>query len=544
MQLLPFLELVAQSQRTGGVDAGKWGLPLSGWVNLVLPIAHAFRSSQGVCFRAGQEFFSSIYAGVGVVALAGWALWRARGRTVTALAILALLGLIMAWGERTPLFRIMRWCIPACGMARYPVKFMILSGFSFSLIAAYGLAHIWGRRSSSRGRATLGMGLGTAVMLAGIGALVAWAWSTRTPSDLWPATAINAGVRCAFLVATVALAAILSERHEPRFEAVVGLALLLFTWADFRTHLPVQNPTIPARNLSAAPPRSDALPKLGDGRVFITPEAEARLLQSGIEDAQADFVGKRLALWSHLNLLERVPKVNGSATLQLREEAQVQSWLYAPDSTNRVAWLDFLGATWASSSTNPVDWVRRPTALPLVTAGQSPEYRAEDKPPAAIGLEAFDGRRTVSVPEGARAEAGKAGATRALVTKTRWSANRIEFEVQADAPAWAVVAQSYAPGWRAWVNGQPARLWRVNHAFQGLPVPAGASRVRLVYRERGFLPGLGISAGALLICGLLWFRERGVSATAPSASPATPAPAAEETPIPGAEERPQEPPGS
>ena len=41
-----------------------------------------------------------------------------------------------------------------------------------------------------------------------------------------------------------------------------------------------------------------------------------------------DYIGKRRAGWSHLNLLDEALKVNGSSTLQVREQASLQRALY------------------------------------------------------------------------------------------------------------------------------------------------------------------------------------------------------------------------
>jgi uncharacterized membrane protein YfhO len=62
-----------------------------------------------------------------------------------------------------------------------------------------------------------------------------------------------------------------------------------------------------------------------------------------------------------------------------------------------------------------------------------------------------------------------------------------------------VVAQTYSPNWRAYVNGADTRVWRANHAFQAIQVPAGESRVDFVYREEGFRVGLALWAASLAV---------------------------------------------
>src|SRR5262249_35922651 len=89
----------------------------------------------------------------------------------------------------------------------------------------------------------------------------------------------------------------------------IALAVLS---VDGYTHLRNQNPATSSQIFQAdlwAQAQSLPKPEHGLGRVFITPEAEARLLQSRVPNFIQDLTGKRLALWSHLNLLDGVPKV-------------------------------------------------------------------------------------------------------------------------------------------------------------------------------------------------------------------------------------------
>jgi hypothetical protein len=64
-----------------------------------------------------------------------------------------------------------------------------------------------------------------------------------------------------------------------------------------------------------------------------------------------------------------------------------------------------------------------------------------------------------------------------------------------DAPraGFIAVSESYFAGWRAFVNGRPARIVRANYAFRGVEVPAGRSVVVFRYWPPGLTAGLFIS---------------------------------------------------
>ena len=90
-----------------------------------------------------------------------------------------------------------------------------------------------------------------------------------------------------------------------------------------------------------------------------------------------------------------------------------------------------------------------------------------------------------------------------------WQAERITFQSVADQPGFVVISQSFYPAWRATVNGQATELVRVNHAFQGLIVPAGSHAVVLGYRDRGFQIGSFVSAlSAMIVTILILFGGR------------------------------------
>jgi uncharacterized membrane protein YfhO len=58
------------------------------------------------------------------------------------------------------------------------------------------------------------------------------------------------------------------------------------------------------------------------------------------------------------------------------------------------------------------------------------------------------------------------------------------------------------------VDGQAAPVWRANHAFQTLEVPAGQHSVKLVYEDRSFRIGAVISGFSVFVCAVTWIGSR------------------------------------
>jgi uncharacterized membrane protein YfhO len=94
------------------------------------------------------------------------------------------------------------------------------------------------------------------------------------------------------------------------------------------------------------------------------------------------------------------------------------------------------------------------------------------------------------------------------VSWIRFLAQRVTAHVDAAAPGWVVIAQTYYHPWRAYVDGQPVHLWRANYAFQAVEVPAGSHELALVYEDQRFSIGVVISLAALLACAALLVLAR------------------------------------
>lgn len=107
--------------------------------------------------------------------------------------------------------------------------------------------------------------------------------------------------------------------------------------------------------------------------------------------------------------------------------------------------------------------------------------------PAGSAAEARAAIRALGNPYRlASIELGAAGGARrpngaARVEKVRVGTGDLEAAVAVDADAWLVVSQTAIPGWRAWTDDRPARLAIADGTLLAVQVPAGTSRVRLVY---------------------------------------------------------------
>jgi hypothetical protein len=73
----------------------------------------------------------------------------------------------------------------------------------------------------------------------------------------------------------------------------------------------------------------------------------------------------------------------------------------------------------------------------------------------------------------------------------------VTVQLDAEYDSLLVLTDSFYPGWRAWVDGDPAPIYRVNYGFRGIPVPAGEHTVELRYDPASFRVGAFLSLLAL-----------------------------------------------
>ncbi|MGO8925446.1 MAG: YfhO family protein [Limisphaerales bacterium] len=505
VQLLPFLELLAHSERENGNYSAShdWPMPIWGWANFLVPLFRTSPTAQGLFMQRGQYWTSSYYAGIGTVLLVAVAVWRVRDWRVRAMAVLVLLGLVLALGDGTLLYRGLRVCFPGIGFVRYPVKFVILILTLAPLLAASAFTILAGNIRPA-GRFELVCAL---TILALIGTIVALDWKSAVPPEAWSATWQSGLSRAAFLLLMVLFAAALfSSRGRQRI--LCGCLLLVLFWLDFATHVPTQNPTVKpsvyAPGWAGAHLHWSPQPRLGESRAMLALAAQETLRSHVLADVEQNYMLSRLAFLADCNLLEGVPQVFGFFSLTPREAYRATMLPYVDPYHDFAALLDFMGVSQTTTPGTTFDWMRRPTAMPIVSAGQRPVFVDDRTAFQAFYQTNLDFRHIVVLPLEARGSVIATQQTSAHVLDAKFANQSISIQTEAPAASLVVISQSHYPAWRAYVDGRPTKIWRANYAFQALEVPAGRHQIKLVYVDKKLFAGAVLSGLGLLACAGLW----------------------------------------
>ena len=524
VQLLPFLQLLANSQRHSGYGSAGWSMPAWGWANFLVPLFRTSPTPQGVYLQDGQGWTSSYYAGIGTVWLALVAVRRVRDWRVRTLGVLVAACLLLALGNNGVLYPLLRACVPVVGFARFPIKFVIPILALAPLLAAFGLAVLLGgeppsqssAKTTEAARATAPAGAalrrppgvfeyGLAVVLVVlIGAILVL--DEASNREVWRTTATNGLARGAFLGLFLFLCARVAKAAD-RLRLLYGCLLLLVVWLDFKTHVPSQNPTaspeIYTPGWVTAHAQWNPRPSLGQSRAFLGPEGAAELQFQALPNLEQTYLGHRLGLFADCNLLDGIPQVHGFFSLLPGAINDVTTLPYAEPAQDFTPLLDFMGVSQISSPEKILEWVARPSAMQLVTAGQRPIFADDSTACASFTNPAVSFRKVVFLPKEAAGATTATGQPEATVKSLVWTDRSLSFQTEAAGAAVAVIAQSYYPVWKAYVDDKPVNLWRANYAFQAVQVPAGRHEVRLAYEDRLLHVGVVLSAlGVAALVGL------------------------------------------
>jgi hypothetical protein len=506
-QLLPFFELLDYSRRQEGISAAMWPMSPSGWANFLTPLFHC-SSFQGVFMQTAQGWTNSYYAGVATVALAAAALWPGRRDwRVWPMAGLALLCLVLAVGEATPVYGWLVRHFKVVGLMRFPVKFVILPVFVLPLLAAFTLSRrtFW----PDRGPRVLLLGGVWLVLVGAILTLACWpqpAWLSGADRQ---AIVWNGVLRAVYFTALAALWLAAKKISGPGLRWW-QLLFLLLVWVDLFQQMPLPR-TVNRAVYDPGLPRRWVAPQYGGGRVQVRAMVYDTFYRSCLPDATADYMGRRFALMANCNLLDGIPKCDGFYPLYLSCYAGLFYNFYR-DSQPAGPLLDFLGVSQTLvSQDGQFEWQPRSTFLPLLTAGQGARFADGLAGLQMLTNADFNPRREVILPAEAKPFITASNAVAANLGPVTYADQRIEAHLETPAPALVVAAQTYYPAWRAYVDGRPVRLWPANYAFQAFEVPAGAHVIKLVYRDRRFRIGAWISLCTLagcLICFALKHKPR------------------------------------
>ena len=490
MQLLPFLDLLQQSHRTADIDFTKWSMPGWGLANFFVPLFHYFKTYQNTFVQSEQAFITSYYFPLGTLVLSLLGIIRANSKTRIMFLLLIFFSISMALGSNSFIYNFASSFLPFFNKIRYPIKFIIILSFIIPVLAGLGVGQLI--KSDKKAISSILLISLTFLIIASI--ILIFNFRYPFPLDQFRETVINTILRYLLLILFIAVL-LISLNYKNYFHILFPISLLIIA-IDGKYHLHNFHPVIPSEHLESklwSYSVEDKKPRFGEGRVFISPYAEERLLRSVVSDWTANFIGKRLALWSNLNLLEEIPKVNGAFTLQLIHQKQLEKMLYQTNNIDLDSILRFLNVTYITKPGTVVEWIKYTNSMPLIYAGQNIKLMDYSNSLNYILSPSFNPPDEVIISKEEKnkySDISLIKKQKTTINNVTYSNHRIIFDYESEAPAIITISQTYYKNWRAFIDGKEYPILRANYAFQAIPVPAGKHKAVIEYYDKSFIYGL------------------------------------------------------
>ncbi len=536
-QLLPTLLLRRYGYRTDPTFSQQFPLPKALAFNALLPDFGHVLIGENVAFIG---VVALALAGLGIAAGPRRLLWA---RSV--MLFLAVLGILMALGNQNALYRFVYQHVHLVQQFRVPGRYLLLTYFGIAAASGLGMdALLYGRvgqffRRLGAGVAALvvlGVILGTALLFGGV--------SYYVPSRRWWVLAA--------LVGAVGWAAA-NFRIVPR--VLIALLLIGVTAVELRQARPgaEYHEMVPDVVYDDPGPIMERLGQEGGRYVTIafdkpgTAQQRASIaIPPGLTPTERNYYvvtwPRRLAArpaWEYATGAETILGRDGGL-MPLRSYQQFFNTAVDPpgrlgggltlQAPSKWSWpaLDFLGVRWFVT---PIPLKASEAQVLRQHGFQDVERQAfftlwERLPPPMARMV----YQTDVVPSEAdrlaRLEAGYPLLDRAMVDQpvgslhqpttspvvdvTDRAYSKVDVSVRTATDGVLVLPDPYYPQWHVTVDGKPAKLLEVDHAFRGVAVPAGSHQVRFTYQDRAMQVGAILT---LLTClgllgGWLWLRRR------------------------------------
>jgi hypothetical protein len=521
--LLPTLEYLLNSQRAASVDpAGAFTYSFWPW-RLIGLLAPNFCGNPAYGNYWGYSNFweDAIYVGLLPLLLALGAAWtlrrQARERRLLAfLGGLSALSLLLALGDNTPVFPWLFEHVPGFSLFQSPARWTIWLVFALALLSSFGV-DAW-RRPTGRALYWSRLALaGTAavILVATAGLMLGNRAGLDAPLSFFSGSLVFGLL--ALAAAVLHLNAPLSPEPPPRRWAWI-LALLLA--ADLLYAGWGLNPGAPREWFSDQPENyAAARVAVGDGRLYVSPDTERELkfehlfrfdgFRTGAPpEAIFENFGPNTTLLTGLASANNFdPFVPG----------RYQAWLDALAAAEPTIQADLLAMMGVTSTVeidgfDPME-IRYESLAALPRAQWFACAKIVDSAEAAwrmITAPEFDVARDllVEIPGANPADMCTPGERMGTVAISSASANRVAINVDAPDGGWLLLADTYFPGWVAYVDGVETPVFPAQGLLRAVQLPAGAESVEFVYAPKSFYAGVGLTLLGLSLMLVAWRRPQ------------------------------------
>ena len=541
VQILPTVELILESRRGHSIPASEsfmWSLEPLSLLNLFLPDSEVDRSiGVGIVYYFGRKvpLFLTMY--LGLISLYGFALWiyYSARREILAFTFLILISLGLAMGGNALVYPIVFHYLPFLSAVRFPEKYFFITNALIIVASMSGLRSFL-MDGSERIR-------GAMVILGAI--CMSWlvlylylnfrselvsnfiALNHRDATFSKGIGQLTAGVLTNIqrqVILSFAILFLLFLTKTGKIRPVLFSVLLIavvyvdLTWAHKSFLFPIH----PER-LLASPPIIDS-GKAQQSRLFYYPSAND--LHPAYFTVRGQPTFEQAVALSYQNYLPNVGTFNGIDYFQ------------EIDALGRRDYSDFLKVANGLSLEQQIKLLGTFNVKYLVSFGELPErnihlvrrfpqylswlYEIKSVVPRAyivtkysvekdsvkilqrLSTREFDPLSEVVLDSEVSLVPSAFSSARADIQ--RYENNTVTIATATNGESILVLADSFYPGWKAYVDGTESAIFRANHFYRAVRLPGGIHQVEFHYEPRSFMIGAMISLATLVLMILISIR--------------------------------------
>lgn len=533
VQLFPFLELMQNSERifTGNILKKVWSFHPLEMMNFVIP---SFRDIlvAGSSIWFGQSWMRTGYVGIVVLLLALLGVQgKKRWGAVRPWVLFGVLGLMMSFGEFMPGISLFHKYVPIFHSIRYPVKYICFFYLALAVLAGFGAENIFETKMPRKKMLRF--------FLLFLFLLIVFLTGILLKSRFFELA------NSLYLHKLDSLEKLVFHHHLPKVikeyavELLFFAVFLCFLWCKqlfsrrvsffFFSVLLISSivygtyrlePVVPKTFYTTASENTHFLKaNLQGQRYYLSPKSSAEAVKNLTVlpevDFKEDFYKRQKAVLPNLGSVHHLATSDGYESIKLKNNEHIKNLIASRPLINTAKFLDFLGVKYILTF-YPIkkeqfvlvrdDYIRFYQNMKTgkkVYFFDKPIFSEDEKYiDRILGNEGFDPLQQVIIHATLNDSSARDGWKKALPFRAEIiddSPQRITVKTETSDVGWLVLADTYYPGWQAFINNIPTKIYRADYMARGVLLPKGGNEVSFVFRPLWFLPCAIISISSLLL---------------------------------------------
>ncbi len=520
VQILPSLEMLAQTDRQE--QARTWPLELIQLVNVGFPnfLGNDRQPGHndfwgGHLFDRNYPLYYSLYTGFGALILAALALKKKLDRKRKAILWTALLFFLIACGRYSPLFFLYR-LMPVVSSIRYPVKYLLGSSFSLSILAAMGYQTMEeSREKKTRSELCL------LLIAAGLGGLY-WALKGKIISTLnllflvekeSSLHELGRSIETGMLFLSLYAVLFYIRAKGKIFSRAILTIILVLSILDPAFHNRHVNPTV---HLSFFE-KPKLIESLEGSKIIYRDDYFSPFSKKHNFDNLHLLRYLYQSLYPYSALGEGVRYILNKDfyASYSREYKSLMKLIQALSEEEKFKILEYLGCSHTISETRifphreATEWKineysfwlqpvskKIPSVFPVFQTIAAGSIKERMK----IFLDSeFDPYRQAVLSKRINLGAETGGEEKVIIKPRKESQSCASYSIETTADVLLVIPGNYARGWKARIDGKKAEVLEVNIFSKGVLVPSGRHEVEIKYLPATFVAGASLSLIAFFL---------------------------------------------